>query len=66
VQTDLSREMRSLFHRDGVQSISWIETDSGDIGESRARGMGSGYMESLEGSLGLRTGLKMIRELMAE
>jgi hypothetical protein len=51
---------------DGVQSISWIETDSGDIGEVSARGMRFGYMESLQGSLGLRTGLKTIRELMEE
>jgi len=43
VQTDLSREMRGLFHWDGIQPISWIETDSGDIGESSARGMGFGY-----------------------
>jgi len=33
---------------DGVQPISWIEIDSGDIGESSTRGIGFGYMESLE------------------
>jgi hypothetical protein len=49
---------------DGVQSISWIKTDSGDIGELGTRGIGFGYMESREGSLGLRIGLKTIRELM--
>jgi len=51
---------------DGVQSISWIETDSGDIGEVSTRGIGFGYMESLEGSFGLRIGLKTIREMMEE
>ena len=39
---------------DGVQPISWIETDSGDIGEVRTRGMGFGSMESLEGYSGPR------------
>jgi len=51
---------------DGVQPISWIETDRGDIRERSARGMGFGYLETLEGSLGLRTGLNTIRELMEE
>jgi hypothetical protein len=49
---------------DGVQPIPWIETDSGDIGEISTRGMGFGYTESPEGSFGLRTRLKTIRELM--
>jgi len=51
---------------DVVQPISWIETDSGDIGEVSTRSISFGYMETLEGSLGLRTGLKTIRELMEE
>jgi hypothetical protein len=33
---------------DGVQPVSRIEIDSGDIGESSTRGIGFGYMESLE------------------
>jgi len=51
---------------DGVQSISWIETNNVDIRESSARGRGFGYIKSLDGSVGLRTGLKTIRELMQE
>ena len=37
---------------DGVQPVSWIETASGDIRERSTRGMGFGYMESLEGNSG--------------
>jgi hypothetical protein len=33
---------------DGVQPISWIEVDCGDIRESSTRGMGFGYRELLE------------------
>ena len=49
MQTDLSREMRNLFHWDGIQSVSWIETVGGDIGEVSTRGMGFGHMGTLEG-----------------
>ena len=52
MQTDLSREMRSLFHWEGVQPISWIETDSGDIGEIITRSMGFGDMDSPEENSG--------------
>ena len=51
---------------DGVQPVSWIETDSGDIEEVSTRGIRFGYTESLKGSLELRTGLKTIRELMED
>jgi hypothetical protein len=33
---------------DGVQPVSWIEADSGDIRERSTRGMGFGYREPLE------------------
>ena len=45
-------------------NLSWIETDSGDIGEVSTRGMGIEYTESLEGHPGLRTGSKTRREMM--
>jgi hypothetical protein len=40
---------------DGVQPISWIEVDIADIGEVSTRGIGFGYLESLEGHFGLTT-----------
>jgi hypothetical protein len=43
-----NRKMQSLFHWDGVQSISWIETDSGDKGKVSIHGMKLGYTENLE------------------
>ena len=43
---------------DGVQSVSWIETVGGDIGEVSTRGMGFGYMGSLEGYSGPRKWIK--------
>jgi hypothetical protein len=51
---------------DGVQPISWIETDGGDIRESSARDTALGYIKSPDCSLGLRAGSKTIRELMQE
>jgi len=58
--------MRCDVQTDGVQPISWIETDSGELREARTRGMGFGYVESLEGSAELRSGLKTMTELMEE
>jgi len=56
----------SLHHPEWLKYVSWIEADSGDIGEVSTRGICFGYAESPKGSLGLRTGLKTIRELMEE
>ena len=43
---------------DGVQLVSWIEIDGGDIGEGSTRGMGLGYMDGLEGYSGPRKRIK--------
>jgi len=50
--------MWNLLHWDGLQSVLWIETNSGDIGEVSTRGMGLGYMESLESSFCSWNGIK--------
>ena len=49
---------QNSFHWDGLQLISWIETDSGDIRGKGARGMDFGYMESLKGPFWPRNRIK--------
>ena len=43
---------------DGVQSIAWIEANSGNIGEASLRGLGFRDTESLEGHFGPRKWIK--------
>jgi hypothetical protein len=61
VQGNLSREMSSIFHSDGVRSISWIKVDSADVRERCPRRMGSGAKDRLEKPFWRENGLRWIR-----